>query len=221
MTTRTLLLTAACGLFGLTPLQAEQQADAASVPATALVPATPAHPFLDKGFYPQWSKLNGQQATTDIRLALESARARMEAICNVKPGEETYENVFLAFERMGEELDRAESRLYHLANVMDSPDLRAAQEELMADISAYSSSIIANERLWSVIKRAAAAPWVKELSPAKQRFVQQVVDSFRDSGADLPPEKKERLAAIKQELSSSPCASRRTCWTPTPRGNSS
>ncbi len=203
MTTRTLLLTAACSLFGFTPLLAEQAADAApaSVPAVALVPAAPTHPFLDKALYPQWSKLTGEQALIDIRYSLDDARARMEAICRVKPGEETYENVFGAYERMDENLNRSESLLYHLASVMDSPAIRAAQEEVTPEVSAFSSSVIANEQLWGVIKRAAAAPWVKELSPAKQRFVQQVVDSFRDRGADLPSDKKERLAAIVQELS--------------------
>ncbi len=199
MTKRTLLLTLACCLTGLTPLQAEQVA--ASVPAVALVPATPAHPFLDKGIYPAWSKMNGEQAEIDIRCGIEEARRRMEAICEVKPGEETFENVFLAYERMAEDMEQGTAWLYHLASVMDSPDLRAAQEELMVEISDFSASVTANERLWATLKRAAAAPWVKELSPARQRFVQQVVDSFRDSGADLSPEKKARRAEILQELS--------------------
>ncbi len=198
MTTRTLLLTAACGLLGLTPLQAAQNADA----VRPEVPAAEApHPFLDKGLYPQWSKMSGEQALIDVRLGIRLAQQRMEAICNVKPGEESYENVFIAFERMSEDMEQGISWLYHLASVMDNPSLRAAQEELMPEMSAFSASVTGNERLWATIKRAAAAPWVKELSPARQRFVQQVVDSFRDSGADLPPEKKARRAAILQELS--------------------
>ncbi len=199
MTTRTLLLTAACGLLGLTPLQAVQTADAVLAPAPAAAEAP--HPFLDKGLYPRWSQMNGAQARVDVRLGIERAQQRMAAICSVKPGEETFENVFLAYERMAEDMEQGLSWLYHLASVMDSPDLRAAQEELMPEVSAFSASVTANEQLWATIKRAAAAPWVKGLSPAKQRFVQQVVDSFRDSGADLSPEKKARRAEIQQELS--------------------
>ncbi len=174
----------------------------ASVPASPLQPATCTHPYLAPVLYPQWSRLTPQQGLEDIRYALEVARRKVEAICSVEPGAETYENTFAAYERVDEEMYGGYSLLSLLCSMMDSPERRAVQEALIPEVSAFASSVIANERLWAVIKRAAAAPWVQELSPEKQRYVQQVVDSFRDSGADLSAEGKARQAAIMQELSS-------------------
>ncbi len=203
--TKVLLTTTALGLLGLSLAQAEQPA-AASEPASGAKPAavadsSAAHPFLDDAFYPKWSRLTPQQGLVDVRLAIAEARAAMEAISGVKPGEETYENTFAAYERMGERMEQATTYLHSLASVMDNAELRATQEALIPELSAFSAEVTANERLWGVVKRAAAAPWVKELSAEKQRFVQQVYDSFKDSGADLPPAQKARKAEIMQELS--------------------
>ncbi len=188
-------------LFALTPAHASVSVDFVLPPATEASPAASAHPYLDSALYPQWSRLTPEQGLADIRFALAEARQRMEAICQVKPGEERYANTFAAYERMDEDLGTAYGLFAMLCSVMDSPERRAVQETLLPELAAFSSSVVANEALWAVIKRAAAAPWVQELPAEQQRYVQQVVDSFRDSGADLPAEGKARQAAIMQELS--------------------
>ncbi len=196
-----LLTTVACLLALGASHASEPVAPPAAVPASTLSPAVCAHPYLSKGLYPRWSRLTPQQGLVDIRFALDEAKKQMEAICCVEPGAETYGNTFAAYERMGESLDVGYGLFRLLCSVMDSPERRAVQEVLIPDMSAFASSVTANERLWAVIKRAAVAPWVQELAPEQQRYVQQVVDSFRDSGADLSPEGKARQAAIMQELS--------------------
>ncbi len=188
-------------LVCLLALGAVHASEPAAAPVPAATPAASAHPYLDSAFYPQWSCLTPGQGLTDIRLGLEMAKRNMEAICNVAPGTETYENTFAAYERMDEVMYSGYSLFGLLCSLMDSPERRAAQEAILPELSAFASSVTANERLWSVIKRAAAAPWVQDLSAEQKRYVQQVVDSFRDSGADLAPEGKARKAAIMQELS--------------------
>ncbi len=203
MNSKTILTAIAGSLLVLSSVSLAAEGQPAVPPAAAAAPAAAVaeHPFLDTAFYPQWSRMTAEQGLTDIRLGLEQARANMEAICRVKPGEETYENVFAAYEDMVEPMDTGFGLFRMLTSVLDSPERRAVKEQVLPEYAEFSSSVIANERLWAVIKRAAAAPWVKELSPEKQRYVQQVVDSFRDSGADLSPEGKARLAEITQELS--------------------
>lgn len=201
MTTKTILITAVCALSGLSMLQAEETATAVAAAKQELAENKPAHPFYDMTLYPAWSQMSAKQGVEDTRAALALARERIEAICRIQPTEATFENTFLALNLASEELGRAQGFMHHLAAVMDSEELRAAQESLIPELTAFDASIVANERLWTVVKSAAAQPWVKELSPAKQRFVQQTVDSFVDSGADLSPEKKARKAEIERELS--------------------
>ena len=194
--THAILMTLALSLAVGSPLAAQPQENAA--PAAAA--AAESHPFYQWDLYPRWSQLTADQAVKDARVGMKLAQERIEAICRVTPAESCYENTFGAYESAAEEMDMACSLLAHLSATMDCPEFRAAQETLMPETSAFSASIIANEQLWKVISDAAQQPWVRDLSPAKQRFVQQVVDSFRDSGAALSPEQKARKAEIQLEL---------------------
>ncbi len=203
MMTKPLLLSLAGCLAAFAPVQASVAVSGPDVePGTiAMESESAAHPYLAPELYPQWSRLTAEQGLADIRHGLNEARQQMEAICRVQPGSETYENTFGAYESMGERMDVAYGLFRTLASVMDSPERRAAQEALIPEMSAFSSSVVANECLWAVLKRAAEAPWVAGLTPEQQRYVQQVVDSFRESGAELSAEGKARKADIVQELS--------------------
>lgn len=195
--THAILMTLALSLAVGSPLAAQQQETTA--PATAV--AAESNPFFQWDTYPRWSQMTAEQAVIDIRRGMQLAQERIDAICRVTPAESCFENTFGIFETAMEEMDRAGTLLYHLSSTMDSPEIREAQEKLMPEMSVFSSSIIANEKLWAVISDASQQPWVRDLSPARQRLVQQVVDSFRDSGAALSPEQKARKAEIELELS--------------------
>lgn len=199
MTTRNILLTAVCALSGLCTLQAAEIVE--SVAPAQVQTAQNEHPFFQDMPYPAWSQLTPEQALKDARVAIKRVYARIDAICQIKPEEATFENTFLALADASRELDQVQGYMHHLSSVMDSPEMREAQKELLPELNQLSADINSNEQLWTVIKSAAAQPWVKQLSPQKQRFVQQTVDSFRDSGADLSPEKKARKAEIQAEMS--------------------
>lgn len=196
MRKRVLMMAIACSLCGLGLAQ-----EPAEVGAALQAVELKNHPFMDARFYPEWSKMTAEQGAKDVLLGIELARKRLEIICSVKPEQATYENVFGALENADREMDRALGFLYHLSSVMDSPEIRKAKDVVLPACAEFSSSITANDRLWSVIKSASQQPWVKTLDPERQRYIQQVVDSFTDSGADLPADKKERKAEIIRELS--------------------
>ena len=159
------------------------------------------HPLYECGLYPEWSEFTAKQGADDIRTGMKLAKERLAKIRELKPEEANYENVFAAFESAPREMEQVGSYLHTMASTMDSEELRRVQEELLPEMSLFNASITSDEKLWGVIKAAAAAPWVNQLSPEKKRYVQQVVDMFRDSGADLNAEQKARLAQILSELS--------------------
>ena len=195
--THAILMTLALGLTTGTQLPAQQPESSALVAAEAAAE----HPFYQWETYPRWSQMTAERAVADARHGIELARKRIADICRITPAEATFENTFGAYEMAGTELDQAGSLLHHLSSTMDCPEFREAQETLMPELTAFSADLIANEQLWKVISDAAQQPWVQDLSPAKQRYVQQVIDSFKDSGAALTPEQKARKAAIELELS--------------------
>lgn len=188
-----ILATAVCLLAGnLTPLQAE---------TTQAGLSAAQHPYMAwEGLYPSWSALTPQRGVADIRKGIELAQQRIEAICQVQPGQATWENTFAVYDALDLELGYADQLMSNMAYLMDSPEWRAAMDEASPLLAEYNASITSNERLWAVLRGASTQPWVRQLSPARQRFVQQVVDSFKDSGADLPADKKARKLEIEKEL---------------------
>ncbi len=159
------------------------------------------HPFLAPDFHIRWSTLVPEAVEPDIRHALEIAKQNIEAICAQDPAAATYESTFLAFEKASEELNRGWGRLNHLDSVSDSPAQREALGKMLPKVTDFYSSLALNERLWAVIKAAGESPEIATLTPIQQRFVDETLADFRNSGADLPPAQKERIAAIEAELS--------------------
>ncbi len=156
------------------------------------------HPFLDEKLLVAWSRLTPEKARVDIRLALEEAKAALEAICAVE--EPTYENTFAAMENAGAAVMRGWLRLNHLFTVMDTPELREVIGELMPEVVMFSTSLTLNPRLYAVLSNAAQQPWVADLSAVKQRFIQETLTDFRENGAELSPEAKQRYTEISTEL---------------------
>jgi oligopeptidase A len=159
------------------------------------------HPFLEPDFQVRWSTLTPEHIEPDIRHALTEAKRRIEAICDRDPSAATYESTFLALEKATEELGRGWERLNHLDSVCDNPAQREALNKMLPDVTDFYSSIALNARLWNVLKNVGEGADVGRLDPVRKRFVEETLADFRQSGADLPPHQKERVAAIESQLS--------------------
>jgi oligopeptidase A len=159
------------------------------------------HPFLAPEFHIRWSTLVPEAVEPDIRHALELAKQNIEAICAQDPATATYESTFLALETASEPINDGWSRLNHLDSVSDNPAQREALGKMLPEVTDFYSSLALNERLWAVLKAVGESPEIATLSPVQQRFVEETLADFRNSGADLPADKKQRIAAIEAELS--------------------
>lgn len=159
------------------------------------------HPFLAPDFHIRWSTLTPGHIEGDIRHALDLSKQNIEAICAQDPGNATYDSTFHALEQATEVLARGWGRLQHLDAVNDNPAQREALNKMLPEVSDFYSSIPLNARLWNVLKTVAATPAIAALPQVKQRFVAETLADFRQAGADLPPEQKQRIAAIDAELS--------------------
>ncbi len=159
------------------------------------------HPFLAPDFQVRWSTLTPEHIEPDIGHALTEAKRRIEAICDQDPSSATYESTFLALEKATEELGRGWERLNHLDSVCDNPAQREALNRMLPDVTDFYSSIALNARLWNVLKNVGDGADIGRLDPVGKRFVDETLADFRQSGADLAPPQKERVAAIESLLS--------------------
>lgn len=159
------------------------------------------HPYLDPSFLVSWSRLTPEAIRPDITEAISRAKENIRTICDQPLESLTYESTFGALEKASEDLHLGWGRIMHLDSVNDEPAQREAIGEMLPEVVAFSSSVPLNPRLWTVLKAAASCDWVKSLSPVRQRFIQETLADFRESGADLPDDVKQEYAEIEAQLS--------------------
>ena len=177
-------------------------APAVAVPGAAAVePAAPAaQPAAEPWSYPRWSQMTPEGMVAQMQAAVRESAAAVDSICALEPQEMTFENTFRAYDRADSLVFLLDARCNALAFATGDPQLQEGRSRVMQLTVGYRSGLVANTRLWAALKAAAAQPWVQQLSPARQRYVQQVLDFFRSNGADLSPEVKERKAQIAARL---------------------
>lgn len=159
------------------------------------------HPFNDSTFAVRWSTLVPEAVEADVRLGLEEAQAKIDAIAGLDVATLTYENTFHALEQATKTLNRAWGRLGHLDSVADEPAQRAALNQMLPEVSEFYSSIPLREDLWKVLKAFGQSDAVQKLPDIYRRHVEETMLDFVQDGADLPAGPKERIAEIDAELS--------------------
>ncbi|RYD30286.1 MAG: M3 family peptidase, partial [Verrucomicrobiaceae bacterium] len=158
------------------------------------------HPFLSPDFNIRWSTLTPDRVVPDITAALEEAERRVDALCGIDRGRMTFENTLLAFEECTAALGEAWGRVGHLDAVCNSPELREAHNQMLPKVSEFFARLTLNESLWDLLKTYSDTPEAKGLAGVRRRFLDETLAEFRQNGADLPADKKQRLEALEAEL---------------------
>lgn len=114
----------------------------------------------------------------------------------------TFENTLLGLDNLGLNLNYAMSVVGHLESVATTPELRAAYNEILPKVTDFHSALTLDADLWRALRSFESSADAQALTGARKRFLETTMASFRRSGAELPPEKKDILASINSELSS-------------------
>ncbi len=150
---------------------------------------------------PAWTVFTPEDAVPQLEDQIRKSKAAIALICELKPSQMNYDNTFAQLEAHGNSVDLAQMMLVNLCNLMDSPEVRAAREKTDKLANDFGAWVSGNKQLWQAIQTAAKQPWVKQLSPAKQRYIQQSLDSYIDSGANLSAKDKAEFDALVKDLS--------------------
>ena len=200
-----MLTTVAMGLMAAACLPAK---DVTSVPTPVYDAATTeqlgANPLLadwtgPNGGVPTFDKMDLAQLKPALEAGMAAHLAEIDAIASnpAKPG---FANTIEAMERAGEPLDRAMTYYGIWGSNLSSPEFRDIQKEMAPKLAEYSSKITQNAALFARIKSLHDSAASSKLTPHQQRLLKLVYDRFQLNGAELTGEKRERYAAINQEL---------------------
>ena len=162
---------------------------------------TQSHPFFADEYHIPWDSLTADRVEADVDAALKTAEANLENIRQQEDAAVTYESTFHALEVASQDLDRAWGRLNHLDSVCSNDDQRAALNAVLPKVSAFYAAIPLDSGIWRALKAFSESPAACELDDIHKRYVEETCASFIKAGADLPGDKKSRVAEILSRLS--------------------
>ena len=158
------------------------------------------NPLLDFSGLPRFGELKPEHVTTAVDELLAEGRATVGRVTDAPI---TWEAFVAPLEDANERIGRAWGQIAHLHAVLDSPELREAYNANLPKVTQYWTELGQNQVLFEKYKQLATLPSFGSMSAARKRIVENALRDFRLGGAELPPEKKARFAAIQEELARS------------------
>jgi oligopeptidase A len=159
------------------------------------------HPFLTPDFHLRWSTLKADAIQSDISSALEQATAAIDSFLTQDRGRMTFESVVLALDETTRPLNEAWGLVNHLDALCNNPALREAHNAMLPAVSAFFAKIPLNPHIWDLLLTYSKTDEAKTLTGIRRRALDETMESFRQHGAELHPDKKSRLEQIESELS--------------------
>ena len=149
---------------------------------------------------PAWENLTPEHIREDITLALEKSEANLQQIRDLKQEEINFHNTVKALENASYELYYAWGLVTHLDSVCNSDELREVHNEMLPAVSAFGAKITLDAKLWKALQLFEEKNESSSLSPIDQRLLEETLLDFKEAGANLPEEKRNRLEEISKEL---------------------
>ena len=155
------------------------------------------NPLLDFSGLPRFAEIEPAHVAPAIDELLAQGRAAIAAVTAAPP---TWDAFVAPLEDANEKIGRAWGQVSHLHAVMDTPALREAYNASLPKITQYWTELGQNEALFAKYKALKKSGHFSSLNEARRKIIENAIRDFRLSGAELPTEKKQRFAAIQEEL---------------------
>ncbi|WP_299592363.1 M3 family metallopeptidase [uncultured Microbulbifer sp.] len=155
-----------------------------------------------KGSYggvPAFDKMKVEDLKPALEYGMAQNLAEIDKIAN-NPEAPTFANTIEEMERSGKALSQVFTYWGIWSGNMSSPEFRAVQGEMAPKLSAFSSKIIQNDKLFQRVKAVYESRNDSDLTAEQKRVVELVYDEFATNGATLSGEDKKRYAEINTRL---------------------
>lgn len=146
-----------------------------------------------------------KMSLADLKPALEKGMqlnlAEIDKIAN-NPEAPNFQNTIVEMERAGDDLSRVFTYYGIWSANKSSPEFRKIQQEMAPIISAFSSKITQNQKLFDRVQAVYKSEELASLTSEEQRITWMTYNRFARNGATLSDADKKRYADINQELAS-------------------
>src|SRR5688572_11474279 len=152
------------------------------------------NPLLDFSGLPRFSEIQPTHVGPAIDELLAAGRATTASLMHAPA---TWDAFVAPLEDANERIGRAWGQVSHLHAVLDSAPLREAYNANLPKVTQYWTELGQNEAVFAKYRELSRSPGqFGALTPARKRIVENALRDFRLSGAELPPDKKQRFAEI-------------------------
>jgi len=158
------------------------------------------NPFLSRAVPPPFEAMAAKDVVPAVREAVGVAEHALERLVRLD-APRTFENTLLELDALVERPSRVFGFARHLTQVQSSPALRGAYNEALPVYTGFMASIPTHAGLWSALKAYAATDEAAALTGVRRRHLEKTLQEFRQAGADLPEQERERVRALRVELS--------------------
>ncbi len=157
------------------------------------------NPLLNRGGLPALEAVTPQHVVPALEEILSQNR---RAIAQLLEGQQTpdWDSLAQPMEELGEKLQECWSSVSHLHGVCNSKELRAAYDTVLPMLTAYSTELGQNVKLYQAYLALRQDDGFAALAPERQKAIINELRDFRLSGVALEPDLKQRFAALQQQL---------------------
>ena len=149
---------------------------------------------------PDFARFAPEQAEPAIDAVLAESKRKLDELL-ASDREPTWESFVEPLEALGEHLGQVWGPVSHLFMVRSTAEWRAAYNACLPKVTEYSLELSQSEPLCAAYRRIKESPNFAQLSPVRQKVVNDALRDFRLSGIDLPADKKQRYKEIALRLS--------------------
>lgn len=170
-------------------------------PKTTLDPENPFFSKYTTPFeVPPFDKIANTHFVPAFEQGMLEQKAEVEAIVNSRK-KPTFENTIRTLDMSGELLDKVSTVFGGLSSANTNDELQKIQLEMSPKLAAHIDEINLNPKLFERVKAIYDNRANLNLTEEENYFLENEYKGFVRNGANLPPEKKEILKRMNQELS--------------------
>ena len=147
-----------------------------------------------------FGEIEADHVAPAVQQILGDARAEIEKLVSVE-STPTYDDTIDQLDGLLKRVKERTAPITHLLSVAETPELREAYNEVLPEITEFWTRVTLNERLWGRIRVFADTDEAVALPQLERRHLDTTLRDFRRAGADLSIADKEKLSAIRLEIS--------------------
>ncbi|KAJ6971439.1 cytosolic oligopeptidase A [Populus alba x Populus x berolinensis] len=157
-----------------------------------------ANPLLQDFEFPPFDVVEAKHVRPGIRALLKNLESDLEEL--ERTVEPSWPKLVEPLEKIADQLTVVWGMINHLKAVKDSPELRAAIEEVQPEKVKFQLRLGQSKPIYNAFKAIQDSPQWSSLSDARKRIVESQIKEGVLNGVALDDDKREQFNKIEQEL---------------------